>query len=72
MKIEDEHSGIKDYRATINGKWVLMEYDYKKNSLVYDFSDGVIKNSENNLKIIVTDNMLEIILHLKQPFLENS
>ncbi|MDT0557442.1 M23 family metallopeptidase [Ichthyenterobacterium sp. W332] len=57
VKIEDEDSGISNYRATINGKWILMEYDYKTDLLVYDFEDNVIQDSENNLKIIVTDNV---------------
>ena len=57
MKIADDVSGIKNYRATINGKWILMEYDYKKNSLIYDFNDNIISETKNNLKIIVTDNV---------------
>lgn len=57
MKIEDEGSGISNYRATINGKWILMEYDYKTNLLVYDFNDNVSTETKNNLKIIVTDNV---------------
>ena len=58
LKIDDETSGINSYRATINGKWVLMEYDYKKNTLIYDFNDDVIKNeTKYNLKVIVTDNV---------------
>ena len=57
LKIDDEHSGVKSYRGTINGKWILMEYDYKKNTLIYDFTDNIISESENNLKVIVTDNV---------------
>lgn len=57
VKIEDKGSGISNYRATINGKWILMEYDYKKKMLTYDFNDEVITDTENNLKIIVTDNV---------------
>ncbi|WP_417238150.1 M23 family metallopeptidase [Bizionia sp.] len=57
VKIEDEGSGISNYRATINGKWILMEYDYKTNLLVYDFNDNVSTETKNNLKIIVTDNV---------------
>ncbi len=57
VKIDDELSGISNYRATINGKWILMEYEYKKGTLTYDFSDGIITDTENNLKIIVTDNV---------------
>lgn len=57
VKIADKASGISNYRATVNGKWVLMEYDYKTSLLVHYFSDNVIKDTENNLKIIVTDNV---------------
>ena len=57
VKINDVGSGISNYRATINGKWILMEYDYKKNTLTYDFNDGVIMDTKNNLKVIVTDNV---------------
>jgi hypothetical protein len=57
VKIDDDLSGISNYRATINGKWILMEYDYKKDTLTYDFGDNVNTETENNLKIIVTDNI---------------
>jgi len=56
LKIDDDLSGISNYRATINGKWILMEYDYKKDTLTYSFEDGVISDTENNLKVIVIDN----------------
>jgi len=57
MKISDDLSGVKKYRATINDKWILMEYDYKKGKLTYNFSDNVIKTSKNNFKLIVIDNV---------------
>ena len=57
VKIEDELSGISKYRATVNGKWILMEYDYKTNTLVHDFNDNIVKDTKNELKIIVTDNV---------------
>lgn len=57
LKIDDELSGISKYRATVNGKWILMEYDYKTNTLVHDFNDNVVKDTKNELKIIVTDNV---------------
>lgn len=57
VKIDDEGSGISNYRATINGKWVLMEYDYKTKTLTHDFNDGIITDTKNNLKVIVTDNV---------------
>lgn len=57
VKITDDLSGISTYRATINGKFILMEYEYKKNVLTYNFNDNVNLESENNLKLIVIDNV---------------
>ena len=57
VTISDDLSGISNYRATINGKWILMEYEYKKNMLTYDFADAVSSDTENKLKVIVTDNV---------------
>ncbi|GAA3590371.1 M23 family metallopeptidase [Flavivirga amylovorans] len=57
IKIEDELSGISKYRATVNGKWILMEYDYKTKTLTHDFNDGIITDTKNNLKVIITDNV---------------
>ena len=57
IKIEDKLSGVSSYRATINGKFILMEYNYKKHVLTYDFDDDIISESENNLKLIVIDNV---------------
>ena len=57
IKITDVLSGISSYRATINGKFILMEYNYKKDVLTYDFDDQIISESENNLKLIVIDNV---------------
>ncbi|AZQ43776.1 M23 family metallopeptidase [Nonlabens ponticola] len=57
LSIDDKDSGIDGYRATVNGKFILMEYDYKTNSLTHDFADGVVTDSNNELKVIVTDNV---------------
>lgn len=57
FKIEDELTNIGGYRATINGKFILMEYDYKTDRLVYYFEDDIIKETENKLKLIVLDNV---------------
>lgn len=57
FKIDDADSGIKSYRATVNGKFILMEYDYKTKTLIHDFNDNVVTDTENNLKLIVTDNV---------------
>ena len=57
VKITDDLSGISKYRATVNGKWILMEYDYKTNTLTHDFNDNIVNDTKNELKIIVTDNV---------------
>ena len=55
LKINDSETGISSYRGTINGKFILMEYDYKTGMLVYDFNDKIINASENKFKLIVLD-----------------
>jgi hypothetical protein len=57
VKITDDLSGISSYRATINGKFILMEYNYKNNVLTYNFDDAIVTDTENNLKVIVVDNV---------------
>lgn len=57
FKITDDLSGISNYRATINGEWILMEYEYKTNTLTFDFNDNVATDTKNELKLIVTDNV---------------
>lgn len=57
IKITDNLSGISSYRATINGKFILMEYEPKKDLLVYDFNDNVNQETENNLRLVVIDNV---------------
>ena len=57
INIEDSHSGISSYRATLNGRFILMEYNYKKDVLTYDFSDHIVTDTQNNLRLIVTDNV---------------
>lgn len=57
IKITDKRSGISSYRATINGKFILMEYNYKTDVLTYNFNDNVNLETENNLKVIVIDNV---------------
>lgn len=57
FKIEDDLSGISNYRATVNGKFILMEYEYKTKTLTFDFNDNVVNDTKNELKLIVTDNV---------------
>ena len=55
MRIEDDFSGIKSYRATINDQWILMEHEPKKNTLTYDFSDHRFKQAKLDFKLEVKD-----------------
>jgi len=55
LEIDDEETGINSYRATVNGEFILMEYDYKTKTLTHDFNDGVVTDTKNQLKVVVTD-----------------
>ncbi|WP_275316284.1 M23 family metallopeptidase [Tenacibaculum bernardetii] len=57
VKIKDSDSGIKNYRATIDGSWVLMEYNHKKGILTYDFTDKKLVGSKHLFKLVVSDNV---------------
>lgn len=56
VKISDDLSGIATYDAFLNGKWVLMHYDYKTRLLTHYFNDGIVDEGKNELKVVVTDN----------------
>lgn len=55
--ISDELSGIKSYNGYLNGKWALFEYDNKTRKITHNFSDGIVAEGPNELKIIVIDNL---------------
>lgn len=57
LTISDDLSGIKSYNGYLNGKWILFDYDYKSNKLVHDFSDNIVIEGRNELKIVITDNV---------------
>lgn len=54
FKATDRLSGIKKYKATIDGNWVLCEYDAKNDLLIYTF-DSAIKPGVHRFKLEVTD-----------------
>ena len=58
LKISDSDSGINNWRATIDGKWVLMRYNHKKNILTYNFNDKKLFGSKHIFKLVVLDNVL--------------
>tara|TARA_R110002012_G_scaffold322105_1_gene555810 strand:- start:14879 stop:16570 length:1692 start_codon:yes stop_codon:yes gene_type:complete len=57
LTITDDLSGIDTYRATLNGQWILLEYEPKKNTLIYNFDNYILNEKECNLEVIVTDNV---------------
>ena len=56
VKIKDKHSGIKSFRGEINGEWILMDYDHKKNLLRFEIEDN-IKTGQHTFTLQVTDNV---------------
>lgn len=52
--ISDNLSGIKSYRATLNGAWILMDYDAKNKLLTYQ-KDALLLPGENTLILTVSD-----------------
>ena len=58
IKISDNESGVKNYRGTINDKWILLEYNPMKGTLTYDFNDNVNRDDAKNvLEIKIEDNV---------------
>ena len=57
VKISDDFSGIKSYKGSINGQWVLFEYEPKRKLLTYDFSDKVFEQAKHKLELEVEDNV---------------
>jgi len=56
FKITDNLSGIETFRGTIDGKWVLFEYDLKNNLLTYTFDKARFKfGGTHQLNLEVTD-----------------
>lgn len=55
--ISDDLSGIKTYEGSLNGNWILLEYESKLKRLTHNFADGIVAEGKNDLKVIVTDNV---------------
>lgn len=53
MPVEGQARGL-SFEATVNGEWILMEYDAKKNMLTHHF-DGRIGKGTHALRLIVRD-----------------
>ncbi|HDZ04067.1 hypothetical protein LCGC14_0133300 [marine sediment metagenome] len=57
VQIADDLSGVDTYSATLNGEWILMEYEPKRNTLTYNFDDKIADQTQCVLKVTVTDNV---------------
>ncbi len=57
LYIADNLSGIDTYKATLNGEWILMEYEPKTRTLTYNFDDKILDKKQCELEVIVTDNV---------------
>ncbi len=66
FSIHDDLSGIKNYRGTINGQWILMEYDPKDNLLIYEIDEHLPPGS-SKFRLVVTD-MKENVLVYESSF----
>ena len=56
--IDDKETGIRSYQATIDGKWVLFEYEPKKKEITFNFDEYFsLEGTKHKLKISVTDNV---------------
>ena len=55
--ISDELSGIKSYDGYLNGNWILLEYEPKTKKLIHRFSDSIVAEGKNDLKVVITDNV---------------
>ncbi len=57
LHISDDLSGINTYSATLNGEWILMEYEPKTSTLTYNFDDRIFDKKQCVLEVVVTDNV---------------
>jgi murein DD-endopeptidase MepM/ murein hydrolase activator NlpD len=57
LHISDDLSGVDTYSATLNGEWILMEYEPKTNTITYNFDDIILDKNQCELQVIVTDNV---------------
>jgi len=55
LKILDKETGIKKYKGTINGNWVLFEYEYKRDEIFYEFDKYYVNKLKNEVEITVED-----------------
>ena len=56
FKIEDDLSGIKSIRGTLNGKWMLFDHDPKRQMITHYFDESRFEfNKQQDFVLEVTD-----------------
>jgi hypothetical protein len=56
FRVTDEFPGIQSYRAEIDGKWALLEYDPKNNLMEYTFDPAKVTAGQSHTMVVkVTD-----------------
>lgn len=55
FKITDDLSGIDRYRGTLDGAFILFEYDAKRNALFTNFDSKRMKKGRQQLELVVSD-----------------
>lgn len=54
FEVTDNLSGVKYFRGTVDGKWILMEFNPKKDQVYYTFDEHVGKGL-HHLRLVVSD-----------------
>jgi len=60
LHVSDSQSELSGFKATLDGKWILTEYEYKDNMLTFDFEDNILEEmpqAKHILKVIATDHV---------------
>jgi hypothetical protein len=68
VKIGDRGTGVRSYRGTIDGKWILMALDGKTGTLAYTF-DNSLPAGEHKFDLVVKDevgNETELTINFKR------
>jgi hypothetical protein len=55
LKITDDLSGVDSWKATLDGTWILMEYEPKTNSLTHTFDTHTQAPGKKTFKLDVSD-----------------
>ena len=69
ITVTDDLAGIETFRATMNGKWILMDWDPKRNLLEYKIDEHTKKvKTPSGFQWLTHE---EMKLFMRQPFTDN-